>query len=144
MKPEKTEIQAMGDAANFSFRAKGGLVISTCRPDGTPGYFHRYLGVYLYSTDLVGGLDTYVLNEISGFSSTLAPLELTHSELGLLINSQLIPALTYRLMAHNFPASVLEFHEKAFWGQLCANSRISGLVFVKKKERQEQASGPYT
>ena len=86
MHTEKAEIQAMGDAAHFSFRAKGGLVISTCRPDGTLRDFDRYLGVYLYSGDSGDRLNTYVLNEISWFFSTLAPLELTHSELVLLVN----------------------------------------------------------
>ena len=47
MNSEKTEIQATGDAAHFSFRARGETVISTCRPDGTPRDFYRYLGVYV-------------------------------------------------------------------------------------------------
>ena len=141
MNSEKTEIQAMGDAAHFSFRARGGMVISTCRPDGTPRDFYRYLGVYLYSSDPGGRLDTYVLNEIRGFFSTLAPLELTHSELVLLINCQLIPTLTYRLMAHNFPTSVLESYDKAIWTELCANSRVSGLVSEKDRNIRRKEGG---
>ena len=57
MNSENTKSQAMGDAAHFSFKAKGGLVVSTCRPDGTTRDFYSYLGVYLYSVDLMDRLN---------------------------------------------------------------------------------------
>ena len=143
MNAEKTEVQAMGPAPHFSFRAPGGAIVSTCKPgpDGAPRDFYKYLGVYVYSSNPGARLDEYILNEIGGFFSALAPLELTHSELVLLMNCQLIPILTYRLMAHSFPPEVLDFYDRALWAELCANSRVSEAVSEKDRGVRRKEGG---
>ena len=131
----------MVSSSHFSFRSAGGARVSTCHSDGSPRDWYKYLGVYVYSSEPERRLDQFILNKIEGFFTTLSPLALTHSELIRLVNCQLIPILTYRLMAHNFPPEVISFYERAIWSKLCAHSRLSELVSGKDRAVRRRDGG---
>ena len=133
MNVTKTELLAMEDSPHISFTTPTGSLISTCFPDGTPRTVYKYLGIYLYTTNQKNNLDLYIKNEISAFFMALAPLELTHNELIVLTNSQLIPIITYRLIAHTMSPESLQSFDSLIWKEICAQTPLP--LRLSKKDR---------
>ena len=99
MTPTKSEFQALEGASHFHFTSTSGTSVSTLDSQGKPRDFYRYLGVYLYTENQLPRVIQFILAEIRAYFNTLSPLGLTHTELILLMNCQLVCILTYRLMA---------------------------------------------
>ena len=133
MNVTKAEVLAMGNSPHISFPTSNGSIISTRFPDGTPRTVYKYLGIYLYTTDQKENLDLYIKNEISAFFTALATLELAHNELIVLTNSQLIPIITYRLIAHTMNPDSLQLFDNLIWKEICAQTSLP--LRLSKKDR---------
>ena len=118
MNPTKSEVQALGGASHFHFTSTSGSLVSTLDPQGKPRDFYRYLGVYLYTENQLPRVIEVILAEIRAYFNTLSPLGLTHTELIRLTNCQLIPVLTYRLMAQAVDAPSADSTLRS--GETCA------------------------
>ena len=63
--------------------------------------------------------------EIRAYFGALAPLGLTHTELIRLTNCQLVPILTYRLMAQAVDAPTLRSFDAEIWRNISLHSRLT-------------------
>ena len=133
MNVSKTEVLAMDQAPQFSFTSASGAKISTLLENGQPRSVYKYLGIYLFTNNQTLNLIDFINNEVTAFFTATAHLGLTHSELILLINAQLIPVLTYRLMAHEIPPNIIQGFEEKIWAELCAHSRLARTVSPKDR-----------
>ena len=96
----KTEIHAMGTAPPRTFTSPLGTPLSTTnQKTGQPHNCYKYLGVYIFTANHEAQTLALAKSEIRPFFTTLQPLRLTLLEYVLLVNVQLIPILSYRLMA---------------------------------------------
>ena len=107
MNTTKSEVQALEGASHFHFTSTSGSLVSTLDPQGKPRDFYRYLGVYLYTENQLPRVIEFISAEIRAQFNTLSPLGLTHTELLRFTNCQLVPILTYRLMAQAVDAPTL-------------------------------------
>ena len=104
MNVQKTENQAMGQAVQGTFATAAGSSFPTFNPKPSrPRTHYKYLGGYIFTQHQAEGLDGMTRSEILSYFPRLSPLPLTLSERIRLVNSQLIPAVTYRLSAHPLP-----------------------------------------
>ena len=95
----KTELQMLRGANHTTVCSHYGGILSTTKPDGTPHQVYKYLGVYFHTSDLAHQVFQFQKSTISCVFVQLAPLDLTASELIMLTNKQLIPAIAHHLMA---------------------------------------------
>ena len=70
--------------------------------------------------------------EIQSYFARLSPLPLTLSEKVRLMNSQLVPALAYRLITHSLSPSQLEKSQALIWAGVASRS-ITRLVSPKDR-----------
>ena len=124
MNPTKSEVQALEGASHFHFTSPSGSLVSTLDPQGEPRNFYRYFGVYLYTENQLPRVIEFISAEIRAYFNTLSPLGLTHTELIRLTNCQLVPVLTYRLMAQAVAAPSLRRFDNEIWRNLCLHSRL--------------------
>ena len=97
----KTEIHAMGTDPPRTFTSPSGTPLSTTnQKTGQPHSCYKYLGVYIFTANHAAQTLALAKSKMRSFFTTLQPLRLTLSEYVLVVNVQLIPILSYRLMAH--------------------------------------------
>ena len=97
----KTKIHALGTAPPRTFTSPSGTPLSTTnQKTGQPHNCYKYLGVYIFTANHEAQTLALAKSDIRSFFTTLQPLRVTLSEYILLVNVQLIPILSYRLMAH--------------------------------------------
>ena len=112
----KTEIHAMGTAPPRTFTSPSGTPLSTTnQKTGQPHNCYKYLGVYIFTANHEAQTLALAKSEIRSFFTTLQPLWLTLSEYILLVNVQLIPLLSYRLMAHPLALNELGALQAMIW-----------------------------
>ena len=141
MNPTKSEVQALEGAPHFQFTSVSGTLVSTLDPQGKPRDFYRYLGVYLYAENQLPRVIEFVSSEIKAYFSTLSPLGLTHTELIRLTNCQLVPILTYRLMAQAVDAPTLRRFDSEIWRNLCLHSRLTAGIPPKTRGAPRKKNG---
>ena len=125
MNPTKSEVQALEGAPHFHFTSAFVSLISTLDPQGRPQDFYRYLGGSLYTENQLPRVIEFISAEIRAYFNTLSPLGLTHTELIPLTNCQLVPILTYRLMAQAVDSPTLRRFDAEIWRNLCLHSRLT-------------------
>ena len=112
----KTEIHAMGTAPPRTFTSPSGTPLSTTnQKTGLPHDCYKYLGVYIFTTNHAAQTLAFAKSKIRSFFTTLQPLRLTLSEYILLVNVQLIPILSYPLMAHPSALNELGIFQAMIW-----------------------------
>ena len=91
---------------------------------------YKYLGVYLFTCHQAKGLFHMLKAEIQSYFARLPPLPLTLSEKVRLKNSQLVPALAYRLITHSLSPNQLDKLQSLIWAGVASRS-ITRLVSPK-------------
>ena len=144
----KTEIHAMGTAPPRTFTSPSGTPLSTTnQKTGQPHSCYKYLGVYIFSADHAAQILALAKSEIRSFFTTLQALRLTLSGHVLLINVQLIPILSYRLMAHPLALNELGVLQAMIWQNIAHEpspekaNRISRLVSPKARYTPRHQGG---
>ena len=144
----KTEIHAMGTAPPRTFTSPSGTPLSTTnQKTGQPHNCYKYLGVYIFTTNHEAQTLALAKSEIRSFFTTLQPLQLTLSEYILLVNVQLIPILSYRLMAHPLALNELGALQAMIWQNVAHDpspdraNRISRLVSPKARYTPRHQGG---
>ena len=144
----KTEIHAMGTAPPRTFTSPSGTPLSTTnQKTGQPHNCYKYLGVYIFTANHEAQTLALAKSEIRSFFTTLQPLRLTLSEYILLVNVQLIPILSYRLMAHPLALNVLRALQAMIWQNIAHDpspdkaNRISRLVSPKDRYTPRHQGG---
>ena len=95
---------ASGTAPQKEFLTPRGSEFHTYnKKTGRPHTCYKYLGVYLFTCHQAKGLFHMLKAEIQSYFARLSLLPLTLSEKVRLTNSQLVPALAYRLITHSLP-----------------------------------------
>ena len=141
MHVQKTENQAMGQAVQGTFTTAAGSSFPTFDPKTSrPRTHYQYLEVYIFTQHQAEGLDAMIWSEILSYFSRLSPLPLTLSEKIRLVNSQLIPAVTYRLTAHPLPPRAIASLEDFIWRGLAKGS-IMRLVSLKDRYASRARGG---
>ena len=101
---------------------------------GQPHNCYKYLGVYIFTASHEAQTLALAKSEIRSFFTTLQPLRLTHPEYILLVNFQLIPILSYRLIAHPLALTDLGALQAVIWQNICcvvsAVSWVTWLLFT--------------
>ena len=106
-----------------------GRPLSTLNTDtGLPHTVNKYLGVYIYTAEQQSNTFALATSEIRSFFTLLQPLALTLSEHIRLVNIQLIPVLTYRLMAHPLTLKALRRLHGLIWAHLRRPNKESRLT----------------
>ena len=144
----KTEIHAMGTAPPRTFTSPSGTPLSTTnQKTGQPHNCYKYLGVYIFTANHEAQTLALAKSEIRSLFTTLQPLRLTLSEYILLVNIQLIPILSYRLMAHPLALSELGALQAMIWQNIAHDpspdkaNRISRLVSPKARYTPRHQGG---
>ena len=144
----KTEIRAMGTAPPRTFTSPSGTPLSTTnQKTGQPHSCYKYLGVYIFTANHEAQTLALAKSEIHSFSTTLQPLRLTLSEYVLLVNAQLIPILSYRLMAHPLALNELGVLQAMIWQNIAHDpspekaNRIFRLVSPKARYAPRHQGG---
>ena len=144
----KTEIHAMGTAPPRTFTSPSGTPLSTTNlKTGQPHSCYKYLEVYIFTTNHAAQTLALAKSEIRSFFTTLQPLRLTLSEYILLVNVQLIPILSYRLMAHPLALNELGVLQAMVWQNIAQDpspekaNRMSRLVSPKARYTPRQQRG---
>ena len=133
MNVSKTEVHANGTAPQKEFLTPRGSVFLTYnKKTGRPHTCYKYLGVYLFTCHQAAGLFDMLKAEIQSYSARRSPLPLTLSEKVRLTNSQLVPALTYRLITHSLSPNQLEKLQSLIWVGVASRS-IGRLVSPKDR-----------
>ena len=128
MNVSKTEVHANGTAPQKEFLTPRGSEFHTYnKKTGRPHTCYKYLGVYLFTCHQAKGLFHMLKAEIQSYFARLSPLPLTLSEKVRLTNSQLVPALAYRLITHSLSPSQLEKLQALIWAGVASRS-ITRLV----------------
>ena len=131
MNVQKTEFQAKRQAVQRTFTTAAGSSFPTFDPKTSrPRTHYKYLGVDIFTQNQAEGLDAMIRSENLSYFSRLSPLPLTLSE--RLVNSQLIPAVTYRLTVHPLPPQAIASLEDFIWRGLATGS-ITRLVSLKDR-----------
>ena len=133
MNVSKTEVHANGTAPQKELLTprRSGLLTYN-KKTGRPHTCNKYLGVYLFTCHQAKGLFHMLKAEIQFFFAGLSPLPLTLSEKVRLTNSQLVPALAYRLITHSPSPNQLEKLQSLIWAGVASRS-ITRLVFSKDR-----------
>ena len=66
-----------------------------------------------------------VNNTITTFFNNLASFRLTHTEIIKLLNSQVIPILTYRLIYNSLPPSDISTLDSKIWTYIAKQGKLS-------------------
>ena len=131
MNVSKTEVHANGTAPQKEFLTPRGSEFHTYnKKTGRPHTCYKYLGVYLFTCHQAKGLFHMLKAEIQSYFARLSPLPLTLSEKVRLTNSQLVPALAYRLITHSLSPNQLEKLQALIWPGVASRS-ITRLVSPK-------------
>ena len=102
MNVSKTEVHANGTAPQKEFLTpRGSELLTYNKKTGRPHTCYKYLGVYPFTCHQARGLFHMLKADIQSYFARLSPLPLTLSEKVRLTNSQLVPALAYRLITHS-------------------------------------------
>ena len=105
----KTEVHANGTAPQKEFSTpRGSEFLTYNKKTRRPHTCYKYLGVHLSTHHQAKGLFHMLKAEIQSYFARLSPLPLTLSESVRLTNSQLVPALAYRLITHSLSPDQLE------------------------------------
>ena len=132
MNCDKSEVHALGGVPQHDFQSPSGFTLSTVDPDTKqPRKGYKYLGVYIYNDKHPPQLRHQIHSELNSYFVHLSPLRLSLPELVKLVNVQLIPILTYRLIAHPFLPSEIDELRAAVWKELATHGRISPKVPTK-------------
>ena len=144
----KTEIHAMGTAPPRTFTSPSGTpLLTTNQKTGQPHHCYKYLGVYIFTTNHAAQTLALAKSEIRSFFTTLQPLQLTLFGYVLLVNVQLIPILSYRLMAHPLALNELGILQTMIWQNIAHDpspekaNRISRFVSPKARYTPRQQGG---
>ena len=141
MNVSKTEVHANGTAPQKKFLTPRGSEFHPYnRKMGRPHTCYKYLGVYLFTCHQGRGLFHMLKAEIESYSARLSPLPLTPSETVRLTNSQLVPALAYRLITHSLSPNQLEKLQSLIWVGVASRS-ITRLVSPKDRFAARQKGG---
>ena len=106
----------MGTAPPQNLTSSSGTSLSpTNQKTGQPDKCYKYLGVYIFTTNHATQTLALAKSGIRSFFTSLQPLRLTLSEYVLLVNVQLIPILSYRLMAHPLALKELAILQTMSW-----------------------------
>ena len=109
MNVSKTKGHATGTAPKKDFLTPGGSEFLTYnKKTRRPHTCFKYLGVYLFTHHQAKGLFHMLKAEIQSYFARLSALPLTLSEKVRLTNSQLVPALPYRLITHSLSPDQLQ------------------------------------
>ena len=112
----KTQIHAMGTACPRTFTYPSGTAVSTTNQKrGHSHNCYKYQGVYIFTTNHAAETLALAKSEVLSFFTTLQVLRLTLSEYVLLVNVQLIPILSYRLVAHFLALNELGVLQAMIW-----------------------------
>ena len=129
---DPSEVHALGGVPQQDFQCPSGFTLSTIDPaTKQPRKGYKYVGVYIYNDKHPPQLGHEIYSELNSYFVHLSPLRLTLPELVKLVNVQLIPILTYRLIAHPFLPSELDELREAVWKELATHGRISPKVSTK-------------
>ena len=113
---DKREVHAMGSAAKCSFCTPTGAPLWTLhRHTQQPHTGYNYQWVYIYTNHQAVNTMDLVINEIRSFFRALLPLSLSLPEHIRLVNVQLIPVLTYSLMARPLTVPQLSTIHHPIW-----------------------------
>ena len=137
----KSEVQALKGASHFHFTSPPGSLVSTIDPQGKSCDFYRYLGLYLYTENQLPRVIKFISVEIRAYLNTLSPLGLTHTELIRLTNCQLVPILSYRLMAQAVDPLTLRRFDSEIWRNLCLHSRLTAGIPPKTRWAPRKKNG---
>ena len=144
----KTEIHAMGTAPPRTFTSPSGTPLSTTnQKTGQPHNCYKYLEVYIFTANHEAQTLALAKSEIRSFFTTLQPLRLTLSEYIHLVNVQLMPILSYRLMAHPMALNELGALQAMIWQNIAHDpspdkaNRISRLVSPKDRYTPRHQGG---
>ena len=131
MNVDKTEIHAIHPSPPFTTTLTDGSVITTFDKNNQPHAAYKHLGIWIFTQNSALRLRTLLENETTGFFNRLSPLPLTFSEYILLVNTQLIPILTYKSLAHNLSQSDVAHVQKLIWRELCQATPLCTKIFLK-------------
>ena len=144
----KTEIHAMGTAPPRAVTSPSGTPLSTTnQKTGQPHSCYKYLGEYIFTTNHAAQTLAWAKSEIRSFFTTLQPLLLNLSEYVLLVNVQLIPILSYCLMAHPLALNESGVLQAMIWQNIAHDpapekaNRISRLVSPKARYTPRHQGG---
>ena len=116
MNVSKTEVHANDTAPQQEFLTpRGSDVLTYNKKTGRPHTCNKYLGLYRFTCHQAKGLFHMLKAEIQSYFARLSPLPLTLSEKVRLTNSQLVPALAYRLILHSLSPNQLEDLQSLIW-----------------------------
>ena len=133
MDVSKTEVPASGTAAQEEFLTpRGSEFLTYNKKTGRPHTCYKYLGLYLFTCHQARGLFHMLKAEIQIYFARLSPLPLTLSEKVRLTNSELVPALAYRLITHSLSPNELEKLQSLIWAVIASRS-ITRLVSPKDR-----------
>ena len=133
MNVSKTEVHANGTGPQKEFLTpRGSEFLTYNKKTGRPHTCPKYLGVYLFTCHQAKGLFHMLKAEIQSYFARLSPLPLTLSEKVRLTNSQLVPALAYRLITHSLSPNQLEKLQSLMWAGVASRS-ITRLVSPKDR-----------
>ena len=133
MKVSKTEVHANGTAPQKEFLTpRGSQFLTYIKKKRRPHTCYKYFGVYLFTHHQAKGLFHMLQAEIQSFFARLSPLPNTLSEKVRLTNSQLVPALAYRLITHSLSPDQLEKLQSLIWAGVASQS-ITRLVSPKDR-----------
>ena len=131
-----------------TFTSPSGTPLSTTnQKTGRPHKCYKYLGVYIFTTNHATQTRALAKSEIRSFFTTLQPLRLTLSEYVLLVDLQLIPTLSYRLMAHPLALNELRILQAMISQNVAYDpspdkaNRISQLVSPKARQTPRNQAG---
>ena len=138
----------MGTARPRTFTSLSGTTLSTTnQKTGQQDSCYKYLEVYIFTANHAAQTLALAKSEIHPFSTTLQPLRLTLSEYVLLVNVQLIPILSYRLMAHPLALNEFGVLHAMIWQNIAHDpspekaNRISRLVSPKARYTPRHQGG---
>ena len=120
---------------------------TTNQKTGQPHSCYKYPGVYIFTANHAAQTLALAKSEIRSFFTTLQPLRLPLSEYVLLVNVQLIPILSYRLMAHPLALNELGALQAMIWQNIAHDpspdkaNRISRLVSPKARYTPRHQGG---
>ena len=141
MNVQNAEMQAKGQAVQQMFTTVAGRPFRPFDPKiSHPRTDYEYLGFYIFTPSQAEGLDAMMRSEILSYFFWLPPLPLTLSEQIQLVNSQLNPAVTYRLRAHPLPPQAVASLEDFVWRGL-AKRFITRLVSLKDRYASRARGG---
>ena len=127
-----SELHALGGIPQHDSQCPSSFTLCTIDPSTRqPRKGYKYLGVCIYNDKHALQLRHQIYSEINSSFVNLPTLPLTLPELVKLVNVQLIPILTYGLIALSFLASEIQELTKAVWKELGTHGRISPKISTK-------------